>query len=337
MSLLLRAVLIAPLLLWLATSAFAHALQPGFLDIAAQELGVWRVTWRVPDLNGAPMPIRPILPESCDQREPGELRFDGVAHVSAWRAVCTGGLAGGTVGIAGLENTHTDVLVRFEFVPGKSETLRLTAQQPSARLPTIPTRADVFASYVAIGICHILEGADHLLFVLCLILLIPSTRQLIGVITAFTLAHSLSLAAATLGWVVAPGPPVEAVIALSIMFLAAELANQPEKGSSLIARRPWIAAFGFGLLHGLGFARALDEIGLPDGEIPLALFSFNLGVEIGQLMFVAAILSGVALLRRLFPGLMVALTMRGPLRLRGLAYGIGTISAFWFLSRVAAF
>jgi hydrogenase/urease accessory protein HupE len=278
-----------------------------------------------------------VLPASCDSRTPADLHFDGVAHVAVWRTTCANGIAGETVQVDGLEQTQTDVLVRFELAPGKTSTLRLTAQQTFAQFPADPSGAGVFARYVSMGIDHILSGTDHLLFVFALLLLVPDLRRLIGAITAFTLAHSLSLVAATLGWVVVPPPPVEAVIALSIMFLAAELAQPSGGPPSLIVNRPWLASFAFGLLHGLGFATALVEIGLPEGEVPLALFSFNIGVEIGQLMFVAAVLLISLILKRLFRRLYDTLATRGQWGSRTMAYAIGTISAFWFLSRLAAF
>lgn len=337
MKLILRVWAVAHLLLMLATGAQAHALQPGFLDLEAQGGNVWRVSWRVPDVNGLAMPLQLLLPESCDNRAPAEFHFDGVAHVAVWRTHCAAGIAGGTVLVDGLEKTQTDVLVRYEMASGKIGTLRLTAQQTSAQFPAVPSGGDVFISYVSMGIDHILSGTDHLLFVFALLLLVPDLRRLIGAITAFTLAHSLSLVAATLGWIVVPQPPVEAVVALSIMFLAAELAQPPRRPPSLMVNRPWIASFAFGLLHGLGFASALVEIGLPEGEVPLALFSFNVGVEIGQLMFVVAVLLTAISLKQLYPRFFASLATRGRAGARSMAYLIGTVSAVWFLSRLAAF
>jgi hydrogenase/urease accessory protein HupE len=327
------------LLLLAATGASGHALQPGFLDIEAAGQNVWRVTWRVPDLNGAAMPLRPLLPEGCDIREPRELRFDGAAHVALWQATCPDGIAGGMIRIEGLENTRTDVLVRYELAPGRSATLRLTASETAAELPQVPSGANVLVSYVALGFEHIMGGIDHLLFVFALLMLVPDVRRLFWAITAFTLAHSLTLASATMGWLVVPSPPIEAVIALSIMFLAAELARPGGSPASVIMTRPWIASFGFGLLHGLGFAGALVEIGLPEGEVPLALFSFNLGVEIGQLLFVAAILAirHVLTLPQLFPRLVASVTTPGRGGRIAIAYAIGTVSSVWFVSRIAAF
>ena len=337
MSLILRLWAVAQLLMMLATGAQGHALQPGFLDLEAQGQNVWRVSWRVPDVNGVAMPLQLLLPESCDVRAPADLQFDGVAHVAVWRATCADGIAGGSVQVGGLEQTQTDVLVRFELTPGKTGTLRLTAQETAAQFPAVASGRDVFVSYVSMGVDHILGGTDHLLFVFALLLLVPDLRRLIGAITAFTLAHSLSLVAATMGWIVVPPPPVEAVIALSIMFLAAELAQPAGSTPSLIVRRPWLASFAFGLLHGLGFASALVEIGLPEGEVPLALFAFNLGVEIGQLLFVAAVLLTALLLRRVYRRLYDTLATRGQPGARAMAYAIGTVSAVWFLSRLAAF
>jgi hydrogenase/urease accessory protein HupE len=317
--------------------ACAHALQPGFLQIEALDRTHWRIAWRVPDVGGQPMPLALSLPEGCDRPTPPPLRFDGLAHVAAWPVTCPSGLAGGTIRVDGLEATQTDVLVRFELTPGAVGTLRLTPTEIAAELPERPSPGTVFTSYTRMGIDHILSGTDHLLFVFALMLLVPDGRRLFGAITAFTAAHSLSLAAAALGWIVVPPPPVEAVIALSIMFLAAELARPSGQPPSLLVNRPWIASFGFGLLHGLGFAGALKEIGLPEGEVPLALFAFNIGVEIGQLMFVATILVSWFALRRILPGAAAILAGGTRVGLRTLGYAIGTISAFWFLTRLAAF
>lgn len=317
--------------------ALAHALQPGFLGLSAQPNDTWRVTWRVPDLNGRPMPIHARLPVNCDPQKKDKPTFDGTAWVTVWRAYCPGGIADGVVTIVGLEQTVTDVLVRFELTPGKTGTLRLTGNVPAANLPGIPTRSEILLSYGSLGVRHILLGLDHLLFVFALLLLVPDTRRLIGAITAFTLAHSLSLIAATLGFIVVPAPPVEAVVALSIMFLASELARPPGAQLRLSERHPWAVSFGFGLLHGLGFARALIDIGLPEGEVPLALFAFNLGVEIGQLLFVAFILVSAMLLARLYPRLVASLRTRGERGLCVLAYGMGSLASIWFLTRIAAF
>lgn len=330
-------VLVAASIVGWCSDARAHALQPGFLDLSAEPNEAWRVTWRVPDANRRPMPIRVRLPENCNPRDGGKPAFDGTAWVFVWRAICPGGIAERTVAVEGLEQTVTDVLVRFELAPGQSGTVRLTGTAPSASLPGIPTRGAIVSTYVSLGVEHILLGVDHLLFVFALLLLVPDTRRLIGAITAFTVAHSISLVAATLGWIVVPAPPVEAVIALSIMFLASELTRLPDGPFSLTERHPWAVSFAFGLLHGLGFARALIDIGLPKGEVPLALFSFNLGVEIGQLIFVAFVILSGLLLARLYPRLAASLRTRGENGLRVVAYAMGSVASVWFFSRIAAF
>ena len=173
---------------------------------------------------------------------------------------------------------------------GTVQTALLSARAPSFTVAVNPSPLQVFKTYVQLGVEHILTGVDHLLFVLCLILLVRSIRKLLATVTAFTVAHSITLAAATLGLVNVPAAPVEATIALSIVFLASELLRAPTRRSAITQTYPWLVAFSFGLLHGLGFAGALAEIGLPHGEIPLALFSFNVGVELGQLAFIAAVL-----------------------------------------------
>ena len=291
-----RLLMMLGLILALAGPAGAHALQPGFLDLKALGGDAWRVFWKVPTEGPGAMAISALLPEACAPRQAEGLRFDGSAFVAEWVAICPGGLKGGEVRIEGLELTATDVLVRYELSPGNPESQRLTAATPGFSVPAPQGRLGVVATYFGLGVEHILLGIDHLLFVFALILLVRNKRQLIGAVTAFTVAHSLSLAAAVLGWVVVPAPPVEAVVALSIMFLAAELVRPEGTAPGLTREYPWVVAFAFGLLHGLGFARALLDIGLPEGEVPLALFAFNLGVEAGQLLFIALVLSAGVLI-----------------------------------------
>lgn len=261
--------------------AAAHALDPGYLELAALGEERWRVTWRVPDVGGRPMALAARLPEACSGGPLAEPAFDGRGWINTWIATCPGGLTGGRIGIDGLETTGTDALVRYEAQPGAVQVRRLTATDAGFVVPEDAGVWGVLSSYVTLGVTHILEGIDHLLFVLCLVLLIWTPGRLLWAVTAFTLAHSLTLAAAALGLLRIPSPPVEAVIALSIVFLAYELTLPPERRDPLTERFPWIVSFGFGLIHGLGFAGALREIGLPEGDVPLALFAFNLGVELG--------------------------------------------------------
>lgn len=319
------------------SEARAHALEPGYLELSALAGDRWRATWRAPDVSGRPMPIEAALPETCAPRRPPAPRFDGRAWASSWIAECPGGLAGGRIAIDGLENTRTDALVRYEIEAGRAEAMRLTPGAPAFIVPTAPGVGAILLSYGALGVDHILQGVDHLLFVFALLLLIPDARRLVGAVTAFTVAHSLSLAAATLGWLVVPAPPVEAVIALSIAFLAAELARAPERRDRVAARWPWVVAFGFGLLHGLGFARALLEVGLPAGDVPLALFAFNVGVEIGQLFFIGLVVATGLLLRRLYPAVMAWAARPGGPALGVTSHAMGALAAFWVIQRVAAF
>lgn len=284
------------------------------------------------------MRIEVLLPENCDPRSPPPARFDGTAFTAEWRATCPGGLAGGVIAIPGLERTQTDVLVRYaQTVAGPSEARRLTPGESRFEVPVAPSRLGVAVAYLGLGFEHILEGADHLLFVFALLLLIRDRWRLLGAITAFTVAHSLTLAAAVLGWLIVPAPPVEAVIALSIMFLAAELLRRTAGRDSLFERIPWTVAFVFGLLHGLGFGRALLELGLPERDVPLALLTFNIGVELGQLAFVAVVLAAAALLRRIQPQGILALWQPGAPGTLGLGYAVGGIAAFWFVERVVGF
>jgi hydrogenase/urease accessory protein HupE len=317
---------------WPARDAQAHALDPGYLELVPLGEDSWRVTWRIPDIGGRPMPIEAELPVGCSGRMPPPV-FDGRAWSTAWVVKCRDGLIGGTVAIAGLERTRTDALVRYELTPGKTQVRRLTAAETSFDVPPEAGPADIFAGYVALGVSHILEGIDHLLFVFALLLLVRGRTRLFWAITAFTVAHSITLAAASLGAVDLPSPPVEAVIALSIVFLAYELTLRPEKRDRVTERYPWIVAFAFGLIHGLGFAGALREIGLPHGDIPLALFSFNVGVELGQILFVAFVVAIWLASVRLYPGL----RNKASYLVRMSSYLIGSLAAFWVIQRIAAF
>lgn len=328
--------LVLAMLPWLPQQGSAHALEPGYLELRHIGGADWRVTWRRPQVGGRPMPIDALLPEACEPRRGGEPVFDGRAFVTGWVARCDPALAGGEIRIEGLERTATDVLVRYTLeAEAAPQVMRLTPQAAAFVVPPPQGALALAGSYFALGVDHILKGVDHLLFVFLLLLVIRDTRKLVEAVTAFTVAHSLSLAAASLGWIVVPAPPVEAVVALSIMVLAAELVQRERPGLHLTERFPWAVAFAFGLLHGLGFARALIEIGLPQGDVPLALVSFNLGVEAGQLAFIALVLVVGALLTRLYPRVMGAFS--GRLGLGSTGYVVGAVAAFWAVQRVAAF
>ena len=287
-----------------------------------------------PANRGRPMAIAAILPDNCDPAQPPQAVWDGMAYFARWTARCPGGLEGGEIRIDGLDLTATDVLVRLDFPDGTVESRRLTPGDSSFTVPAIPRPFEVVRTYLVLGFRHILEGIDHLMFVLALLILVEGKRRLVMTVTAFTLAHSLTLAGATLQLVRIPGPPVEAAIALSIMFVAAEILHGRCGQPGLTQKYPWIVAFIFGLLHGFGFAGALAQIGLPQSSIPTALLFFNVGVEIGQLFFIACVFAvialGKAVLRRIGMPKMAWVSILPP-------YIIGSAAAFWTIQRLVDF
>ncbi len=322
------------LLTGMAASSVAHELQPGYLELRLVDKDEYAVTWKVPANRGRPMAIAARLPANCTPPMPEQPIWDGSAYVARWRVTCPGGLEGGLIQIDGLAKTSTDVLVRFDYADGVNEARRLTPGNPSFTVPTQPNPLEVARAYLLLGVEHLLSGFDHLLFVLALLLLVKGSRRILVTVTAFTLAHSLTLAVATLGLVRVGGPPVEATIALSIVFVAAEIIQSRHGKPGLTERYPWVVAFTFGLLHGFGFAGALTELGLPQKSIPVALLLFNVGVEVGQLVFIAAMLA-VAALGRLF-----ARRVHVPRPEWAWAvppYAIGGVAAFWVIQRVAGF
>lgn len=311
--------------------AEAHESRPAYLSITEVAAGQYDLTWKVPRRGDLVMPLRVVLPSYCTDLSPvGQYARPGAAIVR--RSVDCGGqgLQGGEVSIDGLSGTITDALARVSLLNGQTQTVILRPENPMFTVAEQQSAWDVFFAYLVLGTEHILFGIDHLLFVLGLLLIVRGIGLLVKTITAFTLAHSITLGLAALGFVRVPQAPVEAVIALSILFLATELVKQRHGETGLAERYPWLVALSFGLLHGFGFAGALSEIGLPQTDIPLALFSFNVGVEVGQLLFVCVALVMIRLLASLrfdWP----AWTELVP------AYSIGTLAAFWCIQRVAAF
>ena len=317
--------------LGLASAASAHEVRPAYLEMIERAPDTWDVLFKVPaageDLRFG---LYLQLPADVERVGPPQSEFSGRAHVERSRIRRPGGLEGAEITVDGLSATLTDVLVRLERSDGTSQVLRLKPDSPSFIVEPVPGGLQVATTYASLGVEHILLGIDHLLFVLALLILVDTFRRLVWTVTAFTVAHSITLAAATLGWVAVPPPPVEAVIALSIVFVAGEIIHSRQGRPGLAQRLPALVAFTFGLLHGFGFAGALSEIGLPQQQIPLALFTFNVGVEIGQLLFVAAVL----LLARLVRGLRLPVPGWWP---QAAAYAIGSVATFWVFERVAAF
>jgi hypothetical protein len=256
--------------------------------------------------------------------------YVGSSHVERWQVRHPGGLQGQEVTVDGLKGSSAEVLVRVAGADGSTQVTRLTASRPSFKVTAAAGPMAVSQTYTLLGIEHILIGADHLLFVFTLLVLVRGGRRLVLTITAFTVAHSITLAAATFGWLTLPPAPVEAVIALSIAFLAREIVITGRGQVSLTERKPWVVAFTFGLLHGLGFAGALAELGLPERAVPLALLCFNLGVEVGQLLFVGGVLGLAFLSRRLLARWHPSLKWISP-------YAIGGAASYWLIARVAAF
>lgn len=317
------AVAIAPAL------ATAHPLAPALLEL--RELGGGRVevAWRLPQRSVAGAERIPELPATCRRTETLPGVATALSATERWIAECgPGGLVGQRVGVRGLDLSNTDALLRVTLEDGSIVQRVLRADDAFASIPAATPRLEVARDYAALGLEHILTGADHLLFVFGLLLLVGGGRRLIQTITAFTVGHSITLSLAATGFVHFPSRPIEVLIALSVFWLAVDLARRPEQRASWMRRAPWLMAGAFGLLHGLGFAGALTEAGLPAGEIPLALFAFNLGIEAGQLFFVATLLAIASLLRGFAAGI-PRWTARVPV------YAMGSLAAYWCLERAA--
>jgi hydrogenase/urease accessory protein HupE len=326
----MRLLALVLVILALVRPAAAHELRPAYLELAETAPGRFSVLWKVPAAGDRRLGLYLRLPASCTNKTEPVSAIENYAYFERWQVSCDGGLKGQTVAIEGLRSTLTDVITRISWADGSVEVERLTPEHPSLTLKGAQTVWEVARTYFVLGGEHILGGIDHLLFVLALMLLIRDPWMLLKTITAFTIAHSITLTGAALGYLSLPQAPVEAVIALSIAFVARELILMKPGERRLSEAYPWVVAFSFGLLHGFGFAGALKEIGLPHGDLPLALFTFNLGVETGQLMFVAAMLviyrAAMAMTRLPLPPVRTAM-----------AYGIGAAATFWLISRLTTF
>jgi hypothetical protein len=309
-----------------ASVAIAHEMRPGFLELTQTADESYSFLWKKPSGGEVELQIAPVVPPQCRLVVPGAQQISPGAVVVRGQLSCPGGIAGKTLAIAGLESTITDVLVRVNHADGRLESHLLRPTTPSVTFGGSGGLAERALGYVQLGFQHILLGADHLLFVLGLMLIVTDRWMLVKTLTAFTVAHSITLALATLGVASAPLLPLNAAIALSILFLGPEIVRAWRGETSFTIRHPWVVAFAFGLLHGFGFASGLSEMGLPKDEIPLALLLFNIGVEFGQLAFVLL----VVLLERSFR----VLELRWPVAIQRLpGYIVGTLGAFWTIQR----
>jgi hydrogenase/urease accessory protein HupE len=321
-----RALLVA--LLLLPSLARAHGLDPASLTLRETAPGVFDVQWRVSALRLPGADVEPVLPARCRPVSTTDVE-DANDHVTLrWRIDCGGDLAGETVAVRDLAAAKINALVTVVRLDGEEVQEVLGPRRAACALPAHVGALEVARSYVALGVEHILTGPDHLLFVFGLLLLVATRRLLVQTITAFTLGHSVSLSAAALHLANVPPRPIEVLIALSVLVLAVELAREAAEPTWL-RRFPWAMAVGFGVLHGFGFAGALAEAGLPPHDVPLALVAFNVGIELGQLAFVATVLAAGALLARLLPAV-------GPASRRLAVYAMGILAAFWCFERLAA-
>lgn len=309
-------------------SLLADEFRPALLEINERDGGWIDITWKVPTLGDQVLALTPVLPKFLEPMGPGLGQQVPGAFVET-RSFRAGQqtLNGATIEIEGMVGVPIDVLVRVNLADGGSHSAILRSTNNSFTIPEQATRTQLAISYWRMGTIHILEGYDHLLFLLTLLLIVAGFWPLLKTVTAFTVAHSITLALATLGLVHIPPVPTEAVISLSIMLLAVEVVHKNQGQFTLSERFPWLVAFTFGLVHGLGFAGALSEIGVPQNEVPLALLMFNLGVETGQVMFVAVVSLLVAGVHRLHSHSALTLERAAP-------YVIGGIASFWTLERL---
>jgi hydrogenase/urease accessory protein HupE len=311
------------------TPGWSHPLDPALLELWESGDATVEVLWRLPLSQPMDAPLRPVLPDGCTKISSPEVSENGTGLTQRWRVTCNvRSLVNERIAVEGLSARKTDALLRLHLFDGRVVQAVLRGDSPFFVVPQQSGALDVVHDYLALGFEHILTGLDHLLFVFGLILLVHGQRRLLWTITAFTLGHSVTLSLAVLGFVHIPPRPVEALIACSIFAVAIELTREAQGRTLRMGRKPWLMAFAFGLLHGLGFAGALAQVGLPTQEIPLALVSFNVGIEVGQLLFV-----GLVLAVRAICGLCAIRWLKVSLLLP--AYVIGSLAAFWVLERVS--
>jgi hydrogenase/urease accessory protein HupE len=326
-----RLVLLLVLVSTLAHTVFAHEVRPAYLELREIRPETYEVFWKVPAQGeNLRLGIYVELPAGSTNVTAPRASMVNNAFTERWTIKRAGGLTGGRINIPGLTATMTDVLVRLERLDGSAQVTRLTPSTPSFVVEAAPHALEVAHTYGVLGVEHILTGIDHLLFILALLIITGGGRKLVKTVTAFTISHSITLTAATLGFVHLPQRPVEAVIALSIVFVAAEIVRIHRGLESITARAPWLVAFTFGLMHGLGFAGGLSEAGLPVGHVPTALLFFSAGVEAGHFMFIGVVLAFIALIRRIripFPRWAELIS----------PYAIGGVAMFWVIQRITTF
>ena len=312
--------------------ALAHEARPAYMQVTEITPQRYEILWRTPVLSGMRLPVVLRFAQNTHNVTEPVIRELSDSLVERRIIEASGSLTGTRIEIVGLQATITDVLVRVQILNGNYSTTLVRPSKPWIEIATSRSSLEVATAYLMHGIEHILFGYDHLLFVLALILIVRRGRVLLLTITAFTVAHSVTLSLATLGLMHVPGPPVEATIALSILLLACEIIRSDRGQPSLTAKWPWMVAFSFGLLHGFGFASALTDIGLPQGDIPLALFAFNVGVEAGQLIFIAAVLGILKCLKWISPSALIERHAKSVA-----TYAIGGMATYWFIERLAGF
>ena len=321
--------LVAALLL--SSSSFGHEVRPALLTVSEVSEDQYRVQWKVPAMGETRLAIDPVFSTQCMNVDE---RVDANAYgaaLSSWFVRCDGGLADTDIAFSNLSSTMVDVMVNISFLDGRSYTGLVRPTNPVFHIPDRESEVSVFGSYFILGVEHIAFGWDHLLFVMGLVLLVIDVRRLIWAITGFTIAHSMTLALAMLDVIRVPGPPVEAIVALSIVFVAVEAIHYRQgRGETLAVKAPWLVSALIGLVHGLGFAGALSEYGLPAYAKLISLLAFNLGVEAGQLVFVAVLLLAAAFIRRLDERLLSYVQI-------GAAWLIGVCGSFWLAQRFFGF
>jgi hypothetical protein len=322
-------------LLYAVIPARGDEFKPGYLQLTQLDRETYDVLWKIPAIDEATtLKVKPEFPGGTERLTEVRSTFSRGITVQRWRIRVPEGLDGKAIVFSQLSKTRIDVLARLVRLDGTVQLERILPVSPRFVVKASPGPLEVVQTYTVLGIEHILTGFDHLLYVLGMLILVGGWRRILATMSAFTATHSLTLTAATLGWVHVPQTPVEACIALSIVFVAREIVQVHRGRPGITTRWPWAVAFTFGLMHGLGFAGALAEVGLPQSSIPVALLFFNVGVEIGQLLFVAAVLT------------VVAVGWRAAQRLRWsqaawlwriTPYAIGGLASFWLVERIAAF